>query len=171
MVKFSVGFLVLFLNSNIIAANVLDSIPAKKQDVESIDAIIKALYDVVSGPKDEKRNWDRMRTLFKPEAAMIPIGKGKDSGNYSRYISVEDYIKLIGPSLENKGFFEKEIQRKTEQFGDMAHVWSTYESKNKKEDLVPFIKGINSIQLWNDSKRWWIMNIMWQSETSGNKIK
>lgn len=75
-----------------------------------------------------------------------------------------------GPNLEKDGFFEKEIGRKIEQFGNIMHVFSTYESRRKAEEAKPFMRGINSIQLWNDGKRWWIVNVLWQSESPQSPI-
>jgi hypothetical protein len=135
-----------------------------------MDAIIHSLYNVISGPAGEKRNWDRMRTLFRPGCTMIASGKKNDGTPYKRVITIEEYISLIGPALEKDGFFEKEIGRKTDQFGDMAQVFSTYDSRKKQDDVKPFLRGINSIQLWNDGKRWWIESIFWQPETAENPI-
>jgi hypothetical protein len=147
-----------------------DSIPADSKDVESVEAIVNALYDVISGPAGEKRNWDRMRTLFIPEARMIPTGRKADGSYVKKVMSVEDYIKSSGPFLEKEGFFEKEIGRKLEQYGNIVHLFSTYDSRKKAEDEKPFMRGINSIQLWNDGSRWWIISVMWQSETTDNPI-
>lgn len=146
-------------------AGKIDSVPALQKDVESPDAIIAALYDVISGKAGEKRNWDRMRTLFNPSASMVPTGRKQD-GPYARYISVEEYIKVIGPQLEKNGFFEREIGRAVHSFGNMMQVFSAYDSKKNMTDEKPFLRGINSIQLWNDGKRWWIMNILWQPESA-----
>lgn len=142
-----------------------DSIPADSKDVSSIEGIIAALYDVISGPAGQARNWDRMRTLFIPEARLIPTGKRSDGSFGKRVLSVEDYITSSGPLLEKNGFFEREIGRKIEQFGGVVHVFSTYDSKRTLADEKPFMRGINSIQLWNDGKRWWIITILWQSES------
>lgn len=142
-----------------------DSIPAETRDVSSIDGIIAALYDVISGPAGQSRNWDRFRTLFLPEAKMIPTGRRADGSFGKRVLSVEDYIKTSGPVLEKNGFFEIEIGRSTDQYGNMVQVFSSYATKHTAADSTPFMRGINSIQLWNDGKRWWIMNIMWQAET------
>lgn len=147
-----------------------DSIPADSRDVESVDAILGALYQVISGPAGEKRNWDRMRTLFIPEAKMMATGKRPDGTMGKRVMSVEDYIRVAGPSLEKDGFFEREIGRKMEQYGSVVHVFSTYDSKRKAEDAKPFMRGINSIQLWFDGKRWWIVSIFWQGESPDNPI-
>ena len=147
------------------ASTVIDSIPAEPKEIASVDAIIAAVYDVISGPGGQKRNWDRMRTLFVSDARMMATGK-RPTGEYIRRVmSVEDYITSSGPFLEKDGFFEKEIGRKTEQYGNIVHVFSTYESRRTLADVNPFMRGINSFQLWNDGKRWWVVSILWQSET------
>lgn len=147
-----------------------DSIPANSADVSSIDGIIKAVYDVISGAAGEKRNWDRMRTLFVPDARMMPTGKRPTGEVVRRVLTVEDYITNSGPNLEKNGFFETEIGRKTEQYGNIVHVFSTYESRRAKADEKPFMRGINSFQLWNDGKRWWVLGILWEGETKDNPI-
>jgi hypothetical protein len=85
-------------------------------------------------------------------------------------MTVEDYINTSGPLLEQDGFFESEIGRKMEQYGNIVHLFSTYDSKRKADDAKPFMRGINSIQLWNDGKRWWIVTVLWQAETADNPI-
>jgi hypothetical protein len=147
------------------AAVRVDSIPADKKDVGSLDGILAALYDVISGPAGQKRNWDRMRTLFIPEARLIPTGLRADGSSGRKVMSVEDYINSSGPVLEKMGFFEKEIGRTTEQFGAVVHVFSAYDSRKTATDEKPFMRGINSIQLWNDGTRWWIVTVFWQNET------
>jgi hypothetical protein len=79
-------------------------------------------------------------------------------------------IARVEPFFEENGFYEKEIARRTEQFGNIAHVWSIYESRHNEDDPEPFMRGINSIQLFNDGKRWWIVNIYWQQESAENPI-
>jgi hypothetical protein len=143
---------------------------ANPADVASIDAIIKAVYDVISGPAGKKRDWNRMRSLFVPGARLIPTGKGRDGQYGSFVLSVEDYITRSGEYLEKNGFFEQEIARRTEQFSNIAHVFSTYEARNKLEDAKPFMRGINSFQLMYDGKRWWVVTIFWQQEGPDNPI-
>ncbi len=84
--------------------------------------------------------------------------------------AVEDYILGSGPFLEKDGFFESEIGRRTEQYGNIVHVFSTYETKRAVTDEKPFMRGINSLQLWFDGKRWWVITIMWQGESNDNPI-
>ena len=170
MQKLLFGLVLTLWLGGINATNPSDSIPVQQKDVESVDAIIASLYGVISGPSGEKRNWDRMRTLFIPEAKLIATGKKPDGTFGKRVMSVEDYISSSGPFLEKEGFFERELSRKTDQYGNIVHVFSTYDSKKKAEDEKPFMRGINSIQLWNDGKRWWIISVFWQSETNDNPI-
>ena len=142
-------------------------------DVASIDAIIRATYDVISGPAGEKRDWNRERSLFYPGARLIPTAMeaGKVDVDLVPQISdVENFIARAEPTFEKNGFHEKEIARRVEQFGQIAHVWSTYESRHDPEDAKPFMRGINSIQLFNDGKRWWILSIYWQHENAAHPI-
>ena len=137
---------------------------ANPADVASIDAIVAAVYDVISGPAGKKRDWDRMRSLFAPGARLIPTGPRQAGGYGSRVFSVEEYIERNSPFFEKEGFYEREISRVIDQFGQIAHVFSTYDSKHAPTDAKPFARGINSIQLMNDGKRWWIVTIFWQGE-------
>ena len=158
-------FIVVIVVSVAARAHVTDSIPADPKDVSSIDGIIAAVYDVISGPAGQKRNWDRMRTLFVQDARMMPTGRRQNGEYVRRALTVEDYIKSSGPFLEKEGFYETEIGRKTEQFGNIVHVFSTYETRKLATDEKPFMRGINSFQLWYDGKRWWVLNILWQNES------
>jgi hypothetical protein len=147
--------------------------PAKEAnpaDVSSMDAILAALYDVISGPAGKKRDWDRMRSLFIPGARLIPSGKRQSGEVFHRVVDVEGYITNSAPFLEKEGFFEREISRRVEQWGHIAHVFSTYESKHNASDAKPFARGINSIQLLNDGKRWWIVTIFWEGESPENPL-
>jgi hypothetical protein len=142
-------------------------------DVESIDAIITAAYDVISGPAGKKRDWNRERSLFYPGARLIPTASvpGRNDVDLEpQILDVEGYIARAEPLLEKAGFYEKEIVRRTEQFGRIAQVWSAYESRLDPNDPEPFMRGINSIQLFNDGRRWWILSIYWQHETAAYPI-
>ncbi len=142
---------------------------AAPADVESIDAIVLAVYDVISGPAGEKRDWDRMRSLFIDGARLIPTGRRQNGEGSHRVMTVEDYITGSGSWLEQNGFFETEVSRKTDRFGNIAQVFTTYESRRTPE-AEPFMRGINSFQLWNDGERWWVVTIFWESETERNPI-
>ena len=137
---------------------------ANPADVASIDSIIAAVYDVISGPAGKKRDWDRMRSLFAPGARLIPTGPRQAGGYGSRVLTVDEYIERAGGFFDKEGFYETEFARRTEQFGQIAHAFSTYESRHAPADAKPFQRGINSIQLMNDGTRWWIVTIFWQGE-------
>lgn len=138
--------------------------------VDSIDNLIETLYGVISGEKNEARDWELFRFLFTPEAKLIPSVKNKEGVYEVRYMTPENYIEAAGKWLMENGFYEKEIFRKTETFGNITHIFSTYESFKSKLDTAPFMRGINSIQLLDDGERWWIVNIYWTQETENNPI-
>lgn len=140
--------------------------PAAPEDVASEDAIIQALYDVISGPAGP-RDWDRMRSLFLPDARLIPTGRGQDSTYRIRVLTLDGYITSSGPYFAREGFFEREVANRREAFGQIVHRFSTYESRHSPGDAEPFARGINSIQLFDDGKRWWVVNIMWDAERPG----
>lgn len=142
----------------------------KPEDVNSIDGIIAALYDVISGPIGQKRDWDRFHSLFLPGARLIATVK-QPSGEFGpRAFDPYTYSANVGPNLEKSGFFEKEVARKLDLYGDIAELFSTYESRRNAADAKPFARGINSIQLMNDGKRWWIVTVFWQAESKDNAI-
>ncbi|WP_406684045.1 hypothetical protein N1F78_15330 [Seonamhaeicola sp. MEBiC1930] len=136
----------------------------------TIDSTIKTLYATISGEKGEKRNWGQFKFLFYKDAKLIPSGENKKGEFKLAYMTPSDYVKSSGKWLENNGFFEKEIHRETQQFGNLVHVFSTYEAYYNSTDEKPFMRGINSIQLLYDNNRWWIVNIYWTNETEKNKI-
>lgn len=141
---------------------------AKPADVKSIDAIVQALYDVISGPAGA-RDWNRFHSLFIPEARMTANGKRPDGTYLYRSFSPKEYEERSGAYFLKEGFFETGIHNDVEQFGQEAQVWSTYESRHEKAGQ-PFARGINSIQLLNDGNRWWVVSILWDSERPDNPI-
>lgn len=144
---------------------------ADPKDVASLDSIMKAVYDVISGDAGQKRDWDRFRSLFHPDAKLIPTGKNAQTGAMAaRFLTPDDYIARSGPVLERDGFHERELARHVDQYRNIAQVFSTYHAFRKKDDKEPFLRGINSFQLMNDGKRWWVINIYWQAESPDNKI-
>ena len=142
-------------------------------DGSSIDSIIKAAYDVISGSAGQPRDWERERSLFLPGARLIPtaVKAGDNQSDLApQMLDVESYIVRVEPLFRVKGFYETEVARRTEQFGRIAHVWSTYESRYNQEDPAPFMRGINSFQLFNDGTRWWIVTVYWQHESASCPI-
>src|SRR5206468_2849078 len=119
---------------------------ANPADVASIDSIITAAYDGISGPAGKKRDWDRERSLYMPGARLIPTtmeAGTEETDPMPHILDIERYIARGEPFFEKRGFYEKEIARRTERFGQIAHVWSTYESRHNENDPEPFMRGIN----------------------------
>jgi hypothetical protein len=140
---------------------------ADPADVESIDAIMAAVYDVISGEAGEERDWDRFRSLFIPEARLIPSGRRQDGSHGYIVWSPEEYIATAGAQLVAAGFYEDEEYRVTERWADIAHAFSTYNSYRTAADMeagMTFQRGINSFQLMWDGERWWVVSIMWEAE-------
>ncbi len=143
---------------------------ANPADVESLDAIMTAVYDVISGEKDVERDWDRFRSLFAPGARLIPVVRqGADAPFVALVWTVEDFIERAGPQFAAEGFFEDEIGRTIETYGQVVHAFSAYQSKRTADGDV-FARGVNSFQLLNDGTRWWVVTIYWEGETPNNPI-
>ena len=137
-------------------------------DVGTLDAIVAVFYDVISGPAGEARDWARDSTLYTADLRFrFTVGAGSER----RWVSVDhaEYARESGPFLES-GFFEREIHRVVRQFGDLAHVFSTYEWSHPTEQGPQRGRGINSIELIRAHGRWWITYVQWQNETPEHPI-
>ena len=140
----------------------------RPEDVATPDAIIKAMYDTISGPAG-KRNWYRERSLFLDGARLIPIGKRIHKEGELQILSLEEWIEDAEPFLAENDFYEIEIMRQMNRYGNLVQAFSTYEARNS-EDGEPIARGINSIQLLHKDDRWWIVTVMWDNETKDNPI-
>ncbi|PKV51405.1 hypothetical protein ATE84_3490 [Aquimarina sp. MAR_2010_214] len=136
----------------------------------TINSTIDALYMVISGEKGEARDWELMRYLYHPNAMLVATGKNRQGKVGATYVTPQSYVENSGKWLVENGFFEEEIHRKVEVFGNIAQVFSTYQCFKSKSDTTPFMRGINGIQLLNEGNRWRIINIFWTQETEENPI-
>jgi hypothetical protein len=144
--------------------------PANPADVASPDAILAATYGVISDPAGQPRDWDRFRSLFWSGARLIPTGPKKEGGGFAaRTFTPDEYVARATPIFEKEAFYEKEAARRMERYGNIAQVFSTYESRHDP-NAAPFVRGINSFQLFFDGTRWWVVTIFWQAETPENPI-
>jgi hypothetical protein len=145
---------------------------ARPADVATPDAIIAALYDVISGPAGQARDWDRLRSLFAPTGRMVPVVPRQGGGFAALTLSPDDYVQRSGEMLTRFGFTERELARRTERFGNIVHVWSTYEGRFTAPGAptADAIRGINSIQLTSDGTRWYVLSISWEAERADLKI-
>jgi hypothetical protein len=154
-------FAALFFIANIVTAQSKDY----SGDVTSADAITGALYSVISGGPGQVRDWDRFRNLFKAESRLIPTRKNENGELTVKALTPEEYIELFSSRVTG-GFFERELHHVSETYGTATHIFSTYETKEKKDGPVTN-RGINSIQLFYNGKRFYILNIFWCAESLG----
>lgn len=143
----------------------IDPLPA---DVSSLDGLIAAYYDVVSGPAGQARQWSRDRTLYIPEIRFVAMSTGKDGKPVAHKMTHQEFVNASNATVL-KGFYEQEIHRNTERFGNIAHIFSTYESRLKAGGPV-IARGINSIEAFWDGKRWWIASAIWDEERPDNPL-
>lgn len=150
--------------------------PAAKNagDVDTVDHLMAALYDVISGPAGKPRDWDRFRSLFLPDGRLGPIrpdapAAGDKPARKSDvfFLTPGMYVERDDPYFKTHGFFERSIANRVEEFGNLVHVWSTYESRNAAEDAKPFTRGVNSIQMVHVQGRYWLASVMWDDERPG----
>ena len=139
-------------------------------DVASIDQVVAALYDVISGPAGQARDWDRLRSLFYPGARLLRTVVSPEGKAEMEAMEVEGFIALAFPYFEAKGLFERELARHVDQFGQIAQVFSTYEASAEAGGGGPLGRGINSMQLWFDGQRWWVMGLLWDDGRPGSPI-
>ena len=139
------------------------------EKVKTIDAIVNANYECLCGEPGEPRNWDLYRYLFHPEGKLIRYEKDFTDGILRpQFLSADDYINGIGHWIETKrktGFYENEAHKVVDVFGNIAQVFSTYQSFHTKDDVEPYTRGINGFQLLYHEDRWWILSLFWQRET------
>jgi hypothetical protein len=151
------------------AADLAAKVPAAKtEDVKSMDAILHAIYDVISGPAGA-RDWNRFRSVFLPQARFTEVSTGPDGAKMVFTWNVDEFIRDAGEVFSKEPFYEKAIVNRPESFGNITQVFSSYESRRSPTGK-PFERGINSIQLLNDGKRWWVISILWDTERSGNPL-
>lgn len=149
-----------------LAAQGLTSRPARPADVESLDAIIDAFYDVISHAAGEPIDWARDSTLYLADLRF----KIADSGDGTSRVRVIDHASYATANADvSQGFFEREIHRVTHRFGPIAQVFSTYEWRQSLDGPVGG-RGINALELFFDGERWWIGSAMWTAETPQNPI-
>lgn len=153
---FLIGILFLGFNTHVNAQY--------EADVESIDSIIKALYASISGEAGVERDWDRFRNLFIEDAKLMPTGLTPEGKAMYRSWGIEEYVSRVGDYFKENGFIEAELSKVVEQYRYVAHVFSTYESRRTAEGEV-IARGINSIQLFYDNERWWIVSVFWSGES------
>jgi hypothetical protein len=149
--------------------------PPTPPDAVSVDSIVAALYASVSHGAETEPNWNRMRAICLPVGMFIPPKKPtEDIFTVLDVDAFEERVRKGAAAMKAKGestaFFEREISRRTDCFGNVCQIFSTYEARRLPSDEKPFVRGINSIQLVRDGARWWIASVVWDTERPDNPI-
>jgi hypothetical protein len=137
---------------------------AAPADVSTVPALVRAIYDAISGPAGQTRDYDRFRSLFAPEARLLQVVHKPDGSRSLSMWTIEEFVAAQGPQLDKMDFYEREVANRTDQFGDIAHVLSTFESRKSSSDPKTLERGVNSMQLRHDGKRWWCVSVLWTDE-------
>lgn len=132
------------------------------EDVRTIDGIVKAFYEIVSGPGDQPRDWARDSTLYIDDVRFVAAGSDQAGKRRIRVMDHAQFADYSAP-VYAAGFYERELHRVTRRYGSIAHVFSTYETRTTPAGPVTG-RGVNSLQLFFDGERWWIASATWQSE-------
>jgi hypothetical protein len=146
----------------------IPTIPADPKDVGSIDSIVKAFYDVISGPAGQPRQWGRDKTLYLPGVRFVSMSERNGKISMSA-MDHEQYVNSSNGFMVRDGFIETELKRIERRFGNTAHVLSSYEYRSKADGPV-LGRGVNTILLVFDGTRWWITSAIWDDERPNNPI-
>ena len=136
---------------------------------DSIDDVLDSLYECISGPAGAPRDWERFRALFLPRAWLIPTRRDPEGIAVADVFDVDGYINSRSPYFAENDFFERETARQAFRFGHVAHVLSAYEARRRPEGEILW-RGINSLQLFHDGRRFWIVSIFWDNERPDNPL-
>jgi hypothetical protein len=137
---------------------------------EKIGEIVDEMYDMISGPAGP-RDWSRQAKCIHPDAKQLRTGVDENGKAWIKTMSLDEYRENTTPFFAANNFFEVEIGRRIDVFGNMAHVWSAYEARSALGDAKPERRGINSIQLYRDETgRWRIISLIWDYEREGLSI-
>ena len=132
-------------------------------DTSSIDGIVNAYYEVVSGPEGFIYDADRDANIHADGAL---ITKAFPDGRFQRHDLSAEQAMISVPY--DQAFFESEVNRRIERYGNIAHVWSEFEMRTSPE-ADPYSGGFNSISLYFKDDRWWISS--WSTQYKDPSLK
>jgi hypothetical protein len=145
------------------------TIAARPEDVNTIEGIVKASYETISGGVGVPRQWGRDRTLFAPSVRYISLSQNKAGEVKARTSDYQEYLDESDDFLLKEGFTEVELGHEIKRFGNVATVLSSYEGRVQSTGKV-VTRGVNIFSLYFDGKRWWIQTMMWDEEGPENPI-
>ncbi|MEO8671591.1 MAG: hypothetical protein ABI411_09785 [Tahibacter sp.] len=137
------------------------------EQARHIETLVPAIYACISGKAGAARDWSRFRYLQRPDALSLRNLLHDDGRIEAQVFGVEAYIANVEPFFAQNDFFEFETAQRIERFGQIAHVWSSYEARPSPGSPTLLKRGANSIQLHNDGARWWVVSTIWDNEREG----
>jgi hypothetical protein len=144
------------------------TVAPRAADVASVDGVVQAYYDVISGPAGQPRQWSRDRSLYIPDLRFVATGFARERP-YARVMDHQSFVDGSDSAMVHDGFFEREIHRVTREYGNIVQVFSTYEEHRTADGPVEG-RGINALQLYWDGTRWWVASAIWFEEDSAHPI-
>lgn len=132
----------------------------------TLDELINALDGAISGPGNKDRTC--LRELMLPEARLSLVRNEQDGSFTPRNLTVDDWINAVA-SRGDKSFYERQVKTSSETYGHFAHLWSTHEIRDTPDGKANVI-GINSVQAINDGKRWRVINILWEPDSTAGPV-
>jgi len=137
---------------------------AKPEDVNSAANIVAAYYDVLSGRADTPRDWQRFRSLFHPDARFVNVNPRQPGYSVAGIIALDAMVGRLTTNLAKADVYDRSAESKTETFNNIVNIWSAYETRRHATDAAPILRGVNSFQIENDGDRYWIIQVMSESE-------
>ena len=144
------------------------TVAPRAADVASVDGVVQAYYDVISGPAGASRQWSRDRSLYIPALRFVATGFAKERP-YARVMDHQAFVDGSDSAMVHDGFFEREIHRVTRAYGNIVQVFSTYEEHRTADGPVQG-RGVNALQLFWDGTRWWVASAIWFEEDAAHPI-
>jgi hypothetical protein len=142
----------------------------RPEDVGSIEGIVKASYETISGGVGVPRQWGRDESLFDPNARFVAVEPHPQTGKIvATETTHQEFADETDAFLVKEGFTERELGQKILRYGNVATVLSSYEGKYASTGKV-VTRGVNIFQLYYDGKRWWVLSMVWDQERPDNPI-
>ena len=136
--------------------------------VKSIEGITSKMLELISCDIDEVRDWDEYRNLFLPTAQKIAVDPKAKGRKQARHMSLEEFVRYVGPLYPRDGFKEVVIGLTINEFNGIANVFQSYHAVNLTGTYEE--RGVNSYQLVHMQDRWWIASTTFVNETDENPL-
>jgi hypothetical protein len=154
------------MNPSVGKLEIVESSPPGEE--ACINALIRALYEVISFDEGGEPNWERMSSLFSKHARITRI-----TPDGTDYFDVQGFQAMAKEALDlglYTQFHEVEVRRDERRFGGLAHVLSAYETRQSRDAKEPFARGVNSLQLILEAGGWKVLSLFWDEENTSSPL-